>query len=67
MLDYDKSFKTCDVCAREFKVDFKRYYCGHCDKYFYVCPACAARDKIPCRFCGVGLKKKREPLKRLSN
>lgn len=64
MLDYDSSFKTCDVCGREFKAEYRRYYCEHCDKYFFVCPDDEKRDKIPCRFCGVGLKKRREPLKK---
>ncbi len=63
MLDYDASYKTCDICRKEYKTEVRRYYCEHCDKYFYVCPTCEKRDKIPCIFCGVGLKKKREPAK----
>jgi hypothetical protein len=64
MLDYDNSYKTCDICGKEFKAKYRRYHCDHCDKYFYVCNTCVKKDKIPCRFCGVGLKKKRERLKK---
>lgn len=64
MLDYDNSLKTCDVCRKEYKADYRRHHCEHCDKYFFVCPTCAKREKTPCRICGVALVKKREPLKR---
>lgn len=55
--------KTCDNCAREFTAKSRRHHCSHCDMYFYICGTCAEKDKVPCRKCGVPLKKKREPRK----
>lgn len=51
---------TCDSCGRLFEAAIKRFHCSHCDKFFHVCPSCV--EKQPkCRFCGVPLKKRREP------
>ncbi|MBN2656954.1 MAG: hypothetical protein JXR86_07825 [Spirochaetales bacterium] len=51
---------TCDNCARVFAATVKRYYCFHCDKYYYVCPNCA--ELVPkCRHCGIPLKRRTEP------
>jgi hypothetical protein len=50
---------TCDSCARLFKETVKRYHCDHCQKYFFICPSCAAKG-AKCRFCGIPLKRKAE-------
>jgi hypothetical protein len=51
---------TCDNCARVFRATAKRYYCAHCNKYYYICASCAEMEP-KCRFCGVPLKRRTEP------
>jgi len=51
---------TCDNCARVFQATAKRYYCSHCNKYFYICTGCAEMEP-KCRFCGIPLKRRTEP------
>lgn len=60
MINEKISEATCETCGRVFKASVKRYYCSHCNKYFYVCPSCAEAE-AKCRFCGVPLKRKTEP------
>jgi hypothetical protein len=55
---------TCDNCARLYNGKVRRHYCSHCDKYFYICPACSAKG-AHCRFCGVPLKNSVEKRKAL--
>lgn len=51
---------TCDNCARVFQATARRYYCFHCDKFYYICPNCA--ELVPkCRHCGIPLKRRTEP------
>jgi len=51
---------TCESCGRVFQASAKRYYCSHCNKYYYVCSSCADA-KAKCRFCGIPLKRRVEP------
>jgi len=57
---------TCDVCGRLFKEVRKRYYCEHCNKYFFVCPVCKENMSI-CTYCGIPLKKKSAPTVEFAN
>lgn len=50
---------TCDNCARVFQATARRYYCPHCDKYYFICASCAETEP-KCRFCGVPLKRRSE-------
>lgn len=58
MIDID-TLATCDNCARLFEERVRRYYCGHCDRYYYICPVCSAGGPH-CRFCGVPLARSSE-------
>ena len=51
---------TCESCGRVFLATTKRYYCSHCNKYYYVCTSCAD-EHAKCRFCSIPLKRKSEP------
>ncbi len=62
-MDYEVGFKTCESCRKDFKIIRRRFWCEHCNKYFYICPTCMGKYRIPCPYCGTGLKKKAEPLK----
>ncbi len=57
-----ETYVTCDNCARLFKETMRRYYCVHCDKYFYICPTCS-ENGAHCRYCGVPLKRSTEKRK----
>ena len=59
-----EALTTCDNCARLFYQTVKKYYCEHCDKYFYICPACV-KDGANCRYCGIPLKRSSEKLSKL--
>jgi len=52
---------TCDSCGRIYTSPAKRHYCGHCDKYYYICSSCEER-RAKCRYCNIPLQRKREPL-----
>lgn len=57
--------RVCDVCRHTFKGGKrKRWWCAICDKYYYVCPDCLERDRVPCPHCGVTLQKKAEPIEK---
>lgn len=58
MIDID-TLVTCDNCARLFEERVRRYYCAHCDRYYFICPTCAAAGPH-CRFCGIPLKRSSE-------
>lgn len=51
---------TCDNCAKLYMAVRRNHYCDHCNKYFFICPSCEEL-LAKCRFCGVPLKKRREP------
>jgi hypothetical protein len=54
-----ESLTTCDNCARLFDGSIRRHYCEHCDRYYFICPSCAARG-AHCRYCGIPLKNSSE-------
>ena len=54
-----ETLTTCDNCARLYSGTIRRHYCEHCNQYFFICPACAARG-AHCRYCGVPLKSSAE-------
>ncbi|MBI9097731.1 MAG: hypothetical protein JEY91_04610 [Spirochaetaceae bacterium] len=51
---------TCDNCARVFAATAKRYYCTHCNKFYYICNSCVEAEP-KCRHCGIPLKRRTEP------
>jgi hypothetical protein len=58
---YELKEATCDCCRTVYRAVNKKYYCSHCNKYYYVCNRCS--EELPqCPGCGVPLKKKSLPL-----
>lgn len=57
-----KSEVTCELCGSIFLETRRKYYCPHCNKYFFVCNRCKEKG-ASCRFCGIPTKKQGEPIK----
>ncbi len=57
-----ESSVTCELCGSVFTGTRRQHYCDHCNKFFYVCDRCKAKGAF-CRFCGIPLKKRGEPVK----
>ena len=52
---------TCELCGSLFIESRRRYYCAHCQKYYFVCSRCREKG-AKCRFCGIPTRKQSEPL-----